>query len=97
MGEFGRTPLINGNNGRDHWSASWSTVLAGGGVKGGQVIGKTSADGKAVADRPIATPDFLATIGEALGLDVTKQNPSNVGRPIRFVDPGAKAVKEVLA
>jgi hypothetical protein len=97
MGEFGRTPLINGNNGRDHWAASWSTVLAGGGIKGGQVIGKTSADGMAVEERPISVPDFLATVGCALGLDITKQNQSNVGRPIRFVDPGAKPIKEVLS
>lgn len=97
MGEFGRTPKINGSNGRDHWAVSWSTVLGGGGIRGGQVIGKTSGDGMEVVDRPVSVPDFLATIGEALGLDVTKANPSNVGRPIRFVDPGAKAVKEVLS
>jgi hypothetical protein len=97
MGEFGRTPTINGNNGRDHWAASWSTVLAGGGIKGGVVHGKTTADGKAVDENPVSTPNFLATVGAALGLDITKQNQSNVGRPIRFVDPGAKPIKEVLA
>ena len=53
MGEFGRTPKINGPTGRDHWANSWSTVLAGGGIKGGQVIGKTSADGMAVEERPV--------------------------------------------
>ena len=97
MGEFGRTPIINGNNGRDHWAVSWSTVLAGGGIKGGTVYGKTSADGMKVDENPVRTPDFLATVGQALGLDITKQNPSNVGRPIRFVDPGSKPIKEVLA
>jgi hypothetical protein len=97
MGEFGRTPRINGGNGRDHWAVSWSTVLAGGGINGGQVIGKTSDDGMSVKERPISTPDFLGTVGKALGLDITKQNNSNVGRPIRFVDPGAKPIKEVLA
>jgi hypothetical protein len=96
MGEFGRTPKINGGKGRDHWSASWSAVLAGGGVKGGTAYGKTSADGMEVTSDLVRTPDFLATIGKALGLDVSKQNNSNVGRPIRFVDPEAKAVKEVL-
>src|SRR5262245_21497790 len=96
MGEFGRTPKINGSNGRDHWAVSWSTVLGGGAVKGGQVIGKTSDDGMEVKERPVSTPDFLATVGKALGLDVEKQNNSNVGRPIRFVDPGAKPIKEVL-
>jgi hypothetical protein len=97
MGEFGRTPRINGNNGRDHWASSWSTALAGGGIKGGQVIGKTNPGGTEVSERPVSVPDFLATVGQALGLDITKQNNSNVGRPIRFVDPGAKPILEVLA
>jgi hypothetical protein len=97
MGEFGRTPKINGNKGRDHWAVSWSTVLAGGGIKGGQVVGKTSADGMAVEERPVSVPDFLATVCRALGLDPMKQNPSNVGRPIRLADPTAKPVKEVIA
>jgi hypothetical protein len=97
MGEFGRTPRINANNGRDHWANSWSTVVCGGGIKGGQVIGKTNADGIGVADHPVSTPDLLATVCKALGLDPTKQNQSNVGRPIRLVEPTAKAIKEVLA
>jgi Protein of unknown function (DUF1501) len=97
MGEFGRTPKINGQQGRDHWANSWSTVLAGGGIKGGQVVGKTSADGTTVEERPVSVPDFLATVCRALGLDPMKQNQSNVGRPIRLVEPGAKEIKEVLA
>jgi hypothetical protein len=97
MGEFGRTPKINGNKGRDHWANSWSTVLAGGGIKGGQVIGKTSADGTTVEERPVGVEDFLATVALALGIDIKKQNQSNVGRPIRIVEPTAKPIKEVLA
>jgi hypothetical protein len=97
MGEFGRTPRINGNRGRDHWAPSWSTVVAGGGIKGGQAVGKTSASGMEVTDRPVSVQELLATVGQALGLDVTKQNASNVGRPIRFVDPGARPVREVIA
>jgi hypothetical protein len=97
MGEFGRTPRINPNKGRDHWAVSWSTVLAGGGLKGGQVVGKTSADGMTVEDRPVPVADLLGTVGLALGLDIRKQNPSNVGRPIRFVDPTAQPIKEVVA
>jgi uncharacterized protein (DUF1501 family) len=97
MGEFGRTPTINASVGRDHWANSWSTVLAGGGIKGGQVIGKTSADGARVEERPVDVPDLLATVCGALGLDHTKQNLSNVGRPIRLVEPSAKPIKEVLA
>ena len=59
MGEFGRTPKINGNRGRDHWANTWSAVLGGGGIKGGQVIGKTSKDGMAVEERPVSVEDLL--------------------------------------
>jgi uncharacterized protein (DUF1501 family) len=97
MGEFGRTPKINGNKGRDHWANSWSTVLAGGGIKGGQVVGKTSDDGTTVEERPVGVEDFLATVALALGLDPAKQNESNVGRPIRLVEPTAKPIQEVLS
>src|SRR6185369_12157080 len=97
MGEFGRTPRINGNTGRDHWANSWSTVLAGGGIKGGQVVGKTSADGMEVKERPVQVEDLLATIALGLGIDIKKQNPSNVGRPIRIVEPTAKPIQEVLS
>lgn len=96
MGEFGRTPRINGSKGRDHWSASWSTVLAGGGLKTGQVIGKTSKDGTEVTSDPTRTPDLIATIVKAVGIDPTKQNMSNVSRPIRIADPSAKLIKELL-
>jgi hypothetical protein len=96
-GEFGRTPRINTTNGRDHWTRSWSTVLAGGGIRGGQVIGRTSADGTDVTERPVSSQDFLATIGRALGIDVTRQNASNVGRPIRITEPSARPIQEVLS
>jgi hypothetical protein len=62
QGEFGRTPKINANVGRDHWPAGWALALAGGGLKTGQVIGKTTADGMAVEDRPRTIPDVIATI-----------------------------------
>jgi hypothetical protein len=97
MGEFGRTPKINQQQGRDHWATSWATVLAGGGIKGGSVVGKTSDDGMAVTERPIAVPDLLATVGLALGIDIRSQNRSNVERPIRFVDPKAEPLKEIIA
>jgi uncharacterized protein (DUF1501 family) len=97
MGEFGRTPQINPQNGRDHFPNAWSTVLAGGGIKGGQVYGKTSPDAMTVADKPVTVPNFMATICKALGLDPTKQNMSNVGRPIRLADAGSKPIQEVLA
>jgi hypothetical protein len=97
MGEFGRTPQINPQNGRDHFPNAWTTVLAGGGIKGGQVHGKTSPDATTVADKPVTVPNFMATVCKALGLDPTKQNMSNVGRPIRLADAGSKPIQEVLA
>ncbi len=97
MGEFGRTPKINENAGRDHFPNAWSTVLAGGGIKGGQAIGDTGADGETVKDRPIAVPDLLATVVKALGLDPMAQNIAENGRPIRLVDPKAKTILEALA
>ena len=97
MGEFGRTPRINNNQGRDHFPNAWSTVLAGGGIAGGQVVGRTSDDGMSVEDRPVSVPDLLATVVAALGLDPLKQNMSNVGRPIRVVDPEGEPVQECLA
>src|SRR5262249_32888191 len=96
MGEFGRTPRINGNRGRDHYPNAWTTVLAGGGIKGGQVVGKTGESGMAVEERPVSVADFLATICLALGIDPTKQNMSNVGRPIRLVDLAAQPIKEIV-
>ena len=97
MGEFGRTPGINPRNGRDHYPNAWSVVLGGGGIKGGQTVGKTGKDGMTVEERPVNVPDLLATICRAIGIDPTKQNMSNVNRPIRIVDQAAKPVKEVLA
>jgi hypothetical protein len=97
MGEFGRTPKINANAGRDHFPAAWTTVLSGGGIKGGQVIGNTGPAGIEAKDRPVAVPDFLATVCKALGVDPMGQNLSDIGRPIRIVDPKAKAIQEVLA
>jgi hypothetical protein len=96
MGEFGRTPKINPQKGRDHWPDSWSAVLAGGGIKGGQALGKTSSDGMKVEEGRTSVPDLLATLCQALGIDHEKQNPSNVNRPIRIVEKSARPIREVL-
>ncbi|MFO1020241.1 MAG: DUF1501 domain-containing protein [Planctomycetales bacterium] len=96
MGEFGRTPKINNNTGRDHFPDAWTTALCGGGIRGGQVIGKTSPDGMKVAERSVGTSDFLATVCRAVGIDPDKENISNVGRPIPIVDRGAKPVVELF-
>jgi uncharacterized protein (DUF1501 family) len=100
MGEFGRTPRINPQQGREHFPNAWSTVLAGGGIRGGQVYGRTSADGMTIdpsAGRAVNVPDFLATVCRALGLDPTTPNMSNVGRPIRLTDHGSRAIQELVA
>ncbi|HEX4611932.1 MAG TPA: DUF1501 domain-containing protein, partial [Urbifossiella sp.] len=96
-GEFGRTPKINQQKGRDHFASAWSTVLAGAGVKGGQAVGRTSADGTTVEERPVSSADFLATVCKVTGIDPEKQNMSNVGRPIPIADRGATPVQEVVA
>jgi len=99
MGEFGRTPKINARGakpGRDHYPRAWSTVLFGGGIKGGQVVGKTDKEGATVVERPTSALDFLATVCSVLGIDYNRQNNTPNGRPIRIVDKGANPVKEVL-
>jgi uncharacterized protein (DUF1501 family) len=96
MGEFGRTPKINESAGRDHFPNAWSTVLAGGGIRGGQVIGDTGVDGEEVKDRPVLVPDLLATVVKGLGIDPSKQNVVDNGRPIRIVDLKANPIKELL-
>jgi len=96
MGEFGRTPKINETAGRDHFPNAWTTVLAGGGIKGGRAIGDTGSDGMEVRDRPVSAPDLLATVVKGLGLDPTAQNVADSGRPIRLVEPKGRPIDEVL-
>ena len=97
MGEFGRTPTINPQNGRDHFPVCWSTVLAGGGIRGGQVIGRSADSGMQVEDRPVTVPEFLATVFAALGIDPTKENITEQGRPIPIVDRGNKPIADLLS
>lgn len=96
MGEFGRTPKINENAGRDHFPQAWSVVLGGAGIKGGQVIGSTTASGEEVKDRPVKTADLYATILSALGIDPTAENVSPEGRPIAIVDKGGSPIQELV-
>jgi uncharacterized protein (DUF1501 family) len=89
MGEFGRTPHINANDGRDHWPGAWSAALAGGGIRGGVVQGATDEDGAKVAGTPTRVPDLLATMATLLGLDPAHTEMSPAGRPISVTDDGA--------
>jgi hypothetical protein len=95
LGEFGRTPKINPSQGRDHFNNAWTAVLAGGGFKGGQVVGKTSKDGETVADSPVKVSDLFATVCKAIGVDPSKANMTN-GRPIRIVEKGGKPIKALV-
>jgi hypothetical protein len=98
MGEFGRSPQCAGG-GRNHWARAWSTVLVGGGVKGGQFVGQTDRDAATVVDRPISVTDFLGTVYSLLGIDFAKKNhPPGVDRPIPIVDTtkDVKIITELL-
>src|SRR5208283_4619644 len=92
MGEFGRTPVINPQNGRDHHSDAFSAVLAGGGIRGGQVIGATDAK---VRDRPVTVPDLYASLLSAFGIAPNKQYRTPEGRPIKLADKG-KVIEGLL-
>ena len=96
MGEFGRTPKINPDAGRDHFPRVFSVAMAGGGVKGGQVIGSSTPDGTGVKDRPVAVVDLMASFCKSLKIDPKKENISPQGRPIKIVN-GGKPVKELFA
>jgi RNA polymerase sigma factor (sigma-70 family) len=96
MGEFGRTPNINQQLGRDHWPRGFSVVLAGGDVKGGQAVGKTSADGSVIDARPVTPAELLATVYQAVGIDPAKENRTGDGKTVPLVGQGTKAVKEAL-
>jgi hypothetical protein len=95
MGEFGRTPRINPRTGRDHFPRTFSVALAGGGIKGGRVIGASSADGTSVKERPVTVADLFCTFCQALKINPRKENLSTEGRPLKIVD-GGKAVKELF-
>ena len=87
MGEFGRSPQTTSGGGRNHWARAWSSVLAGGGIRGGQVIGRTDRDAAEVVERPISVTDFLATVCKILKIDHTRHNRApGIERPIPIVD-----------
>ncbi|MDA0591165.1 MAG: M55 family metallopeptidase [Planctomycetota bacterium] len=88
-GEFGRTPRVNATGGRDHWGSLMSILMAGGGLKVGQVIGTSSANGEVPANRPVSPTDVLATIYRHLGIDLTRHTVTNAGRPIPLLPDGA--------
>src|SRR5262249_31936351 len=95
LGEFGRTPRINPQNGRDHYPRVFSAAIAGGGIKGGQVIGGSSADGTDVKSRPVTVPDLFCSFCHSLRINPRKENIGPLERPIKIVD-GGSVVKELF-
>lgn len=95
MGEFGRTPRINGDDGRDHHPGAFSVAMAGGGVRGGVVHGETDADGATVVKDPTAVPDVIATIAQLMGIDPSSEELSPAGRPIEVTQRG-KPIAAIL-
>jgi hypothetical protein len=96
LSEFGRTPRINTNAGRDHHARCFSCFMAGGGIKGGQVIGKSDEDAMLPAERPVNPHDLHASLCHALGIDAAKEVKTPLGRPMRLINEGAKPVMELF-
>jgi hypothetical protein len=95
MGEFGRTPKMNGVGGRDHWPNAYSVALAGGRIKGGVVVGATDPEGSKDPEDPVKVGDLHATLLTAVGLDPAKVNASKVGRTVRLAE--GTAVEKLLS
>jgi len=96
MGEFGRTPKVNPAGGRDHWPQVWSVLFAGGGVRGGRVVGASDEIGGYPIDRPTKPAEVVATIFHSLGVDLEHELPGPQGRPIPVVDFGVKPIHELF-
>jgi uncharacterized protein (DUF1501 family) len=94
MGDFGRTPRMNGRDGRDHHPAAWSAVLAGGGLRTGIAVGATDTDGNKVVERPVPVADLFATVATVMGLDPLETAMTPQGRPITLTD-GGQVVREL--
>ncbi len=95
MGEFGRTPRINQDAGRDHFARAWSCVVGGGGIKGGLAVGETSTDGSAVESEPYSSEDLMSTVCKGLGINTDKTFMSKNGRPMKIAG-GGKLISELL-
>jgi len=95
MGEFSRTPRINGNAGRDHWARSWSVVVGGAGMNGGIAVGATNDDGTKVITDPYSSQDVMASVCKALGISLSTTFTSNSGRPMKIANSG-KIIKELF-
>lgn len=97
LSEFGRTPRINNNGGRDHHARCFSSFMAGGGIKGGSVIGASDKDGIEPAARPVNVADLHATVCRALGIDHKMEITTPLGRPMALVKESAQPISELFA
>ena len=95
MGEFGRTPRINGNTGRDHWARAWSVVVGGAGFQGGLAVGETNEDGTRVISDPYTSQDLMASVCNALGISLERTFTSKNGRPMKIAN-GGKVIRELF-
>ncbi|MDQ2899768.1 MAG: DUF1501 domain-containing protein [Acidobacteriota bacterium] len=95
-GEFGRTPKVNPAGGRDHWPQCWTMMMAGGGIKGGQVIGSSDDIGGSPKDRPTSPAQIAATIYHGLGIATDTELPGAQGRPMPVVDRGNEPIMELF-
>ena len=95
MGEFGRTPRINGDAGRDHFARAWSCVVGGAGIKGGIAVGETSDDGMEVASTPHSSEDLMASVCKSLGISLETTYTSRSGRPMKIAG-GGSPIKELF-
>jgi len=96
MGEFGRSPVINKERGRDHWTAVMSMVMAGGGLDHGQVVGSTDSRGGAIASAAVRPQDIAATTFRHLGIDLSSHWINPRGRPIPIVPEGGRPIPELV-
>jgi uncharacterized protein (DUF1501 family) len=96
LSEFGRTPKVNPAGGRDHWPNCWTISFAGGGVKGGRVVGKSDDIGAYPVERPVKPAEVVATIYQSLGLDLETDLPGPQSRPFPLVDHGTLPIKELF-
>ena len=96
MGEFGRSPVINKNAGRDHWTRVMSMVMAGGGLRHGQVIGSTDSKGYDIASRSVSPADLAATVYQHLGIDPASNWIDRQGRPVPIVTEGGQPISELI-
>jgi uncharacterized protein (DUF1501 family) len=96
MGEFGRTPRINGETGRDHFARAWSVIMGGAGIKGGRAIGKTNADGTSVETDPFSSEDLMASVCRGLDISLQTTYTAKNGRPMKIAG-GGKVIEELFA